>query len=123
VEIAYDATADAMYFRRLSDEDTVSRTEELDEGTLVDLTEDGRVVGVEVLAWSQARSWLDLVLDRFGGDLDESDLLVLKIQAATQHQVRRLSSSGLHQPRPITTAPISEVRFDDDTTSGALVLS
>ena len=74
VEIRYDRDADALYVTFLGDV-AVARTDEVDEGTLVDVSDDGRVVGLEVLRPS--RSWaLDAVLDRYR--VDEADAVTLR---------------------------------------------
>lgn len=73
VNIRYDQTADAVYIVLLEGE-AVSRTEQVDTGTLVDLDRLGRAVGVEVI--HPARDWpLDSVLDHFQVDPHAGDLL------------------------------------------------
>jgi uncharacterized protein YuzE len=47
VEFEYDQTADALYVRLTSG--LVTKTVEYDRGTLVDLDEGGRPVGIEII--------------------------------------------------------------------------
>ena len=51
MEIRYDRAADAVYVR-LSD-GRVARSEEVEEGIIVDYDADGRVLGVEILNFSK----------------------------------------------------------------------
>jgi uncharacterized protein YuzE len=62
VKLTYDARASALYIRLAAGK--VARTPQIDEGTLVDLDADGRLLGIEVLrpgsAWPLAeilRRW------------------------------------------------------------------
>jgi uncharacterized protein YuzE len=73
MRLNWDQEADALYIY-LEDEEAVSRSEQLDEGTLVDLDRLGHVVGIEIL--HPARTWpLDALLDRFS--LRDADRRVL----------------------------------------------
>lgn len=49
MRIEYDQTADALYIRLVDGETIVSRTEQVDAGTLVDLDEHGMPLGIEVI--------------------------------------------------------------------------
>lgn len=63
MDFKYSSDANALYIY-ISDHD-VARTVEVDEGTLVDLADDGSVVGIEVIAPSTG--WpIEAVLDQFG---------------------------------------------------------
>lgn len=74
MRIRYDQQADALYITLLEGE-PVSRTEQLDEGTLVDLDMHGHAIGVEVIR--PARTWpLDALLQRFR--VDEGDAAALR---------------------------------------------
>jgi uncharacterized protein YuzE len=58
-----DLDADALYIRLTDDE--VTRTVQVDKGTLVDLDPAGAVVGIEII--QPARTWpLEEILGRFG---------------------------------------------------------
>jgi uncharacterized protein YuzE len=73
MNIRYDQVSDAAYIILLEGE-AVSRTEQVDTGTLVDLDRLGRAVGVEVIR--PARDWpLDSILDRFQVDPHAGNLL------------------------------------------------
>jgi uncharacterized protein YuzE len=65
MKLTWDQGADALYLSFLDDEgEAVSRTEQLDAGTMVDLDRFGHVLGIEVLR--PARPWpLEEVLRRF----------------------------------------------------------
>ncbi len=72
MRLTYDQDSDALYVR-LIDGERVSRTEQVDGGTLVDLDRRGRVLGIEVV--KPARPWpLADVVERFdvpdAGDLE-----------------------------------------------------
>lgn len=68
MQISYDKEADALSIHLNADE-PISRTEELDSGTLVDLDRFGGVVAIEVI--HPARTWpLDEVEARFGLEAD-----------------------------------------------------
>ncbi len=61
-KVSLDANADALYVQL--GEQRVHSSIEMDPGTLVDVDEDGAVVGIEVLR--PARDWpLDQVLEQF----------------------------------------------------------
>jgi uncharacterized protein YuzE len=77
MKTAYDQDADALYVALLDEDEPVSRSVELDEGTLVDLDRFGHVIGIEVIR--PARSWpLDEVLSRFSvNDSDRRALVAL----------------------------------------------
>ncbi len=69
---SYDYQADALYIEIA--EASVARTEQFDAGTMVDLDQFGRVVGIELL--QPARDWpLDEIQARF--QLDEGDRAIL----------------------------------------------
>lgn len=74
MKIVYDGTADALYVS--FSEETVSRTEQLDAGTLIDLDRFGKLLGVEVIR--PARRWLEPILERFGSELRPDDAALLK---------------------------------------------
>lgn len=75
MKLTWDPDSDALYVRFLDDDEAVSRTEQLDTGTLVDLDRFGRVLGIEVLR--PARSWpLEEVLSKF--DIAEVDERALR---------------------------------------------
>ena len=65
MKLTYDKTADALYIELRAGDETVSRTEQLEAGTLVDLDRFGQVMGIEVLRPS--RRWaLEAIVERFG---------------------------------------------------------
>lgn len=73
MHLTYDQQADALYLQLVSGR-AVSRTEQVDAGTLVDLDRLGNVLGIEVLR--PARAWpLEEVLGRFGVDAPDASLL------------------------------------------------
>jgi uncharacterized protein YuzE len=76
MKLTWDQEADALYVRFLdAGTEGVSRTEQLDPGTLVDLDRFGHVVGIEVIR--PARFWpLHEVLGRF--EVPEADRLSLR---------------------------------------------
>jgi uncharacterized protein YuzE len=47
MKISYDAKADALYIK--FQEGTASRTRKVEEGMLVDLDENGRLYGIEII--------------------------------------------------------------------------
>ena len=70
----YDKTVDVLDIE-LIEGVSISRTEQLDSGTLVDLDIHGRVVSIEIIA--PARAWpLDKIIDRF--EISEQDQAVLR---------------------------------------------
>ena len=70
MEMTYDQSVDALYIR-ISGNEPVARSEQLDAGTLVDLDRFGRVLGIEVL--TPARDWpLDQVVSKFSLDPDSA---------------------------------------------------
>jgi len=72
VRLEYDPEADAMYLGLV--EASVSRTEQVDEGTLVDLDNGGLVVGIEIV--HPDRQWpLETILERFSLDRLDADTL------------------------------------------------
>lgn len=74
MKLRWDREADALYIT-LRETEPVSRTEQLDAGTLVDLDRFGTALGIEVLR--PARSWpLEDVIARFG--IDGSDATELR---------------------------------------------
>jgi uncharacterized protein YuzE len=63
MKVHYDQTADALYIT-LAEDTPVSRTVQIDSGTLVDLDRFGHVRGIEVIR--PGRTWpLDEILSRF----------------------------------------------------------
>lgn len=75
MRLTWDQDADALYVKLHDETERVSRTEQLDAGTLVDLDRFGRVLGIEIIR--PARSWpLEEVLSRF--DLPEPDQRALR---------------------------------------------
>lgn len=73
MRLSYDETVNALYIQ-LSD-GLSCRTEEFDTGTLVDVDEHGRILGIEVLR--PAREWpLAQILARFDVDDDTMQILV-----------------------------------------------
>lgn len=84
-----DLDADALYVR-LADA-SVAETVEIDPGTMVDLTADGAVVGIEVIRPN--RQWpLREILDRFPVPAHERDLLLA--------MYGRRGSGALDAPEP-----------------------
>jgi uncharacterized protein YuzE len=76
MKLTWDSEADALYLTLRGDEEPISRTEELDAGTLVDVDRFGHVIGIEVLR--PAREWpLEDILSRY--ELTEEDRLSLKV--------------------------------------------
>jgi uncharacterized protein YuzE len=74
VEIRYDREADALYVTFIRDV-AVARTDQVDDGTLVDVDADGRPIGIEVIRPS--RAWaLDEVLTRYS--VEEDDAVTLR---------------------------------------------
>lgn len=79
MKVAYDQQADALYIELEAAE--VSRTVQVDRGTLVDLDTDGRLIGVELIR--PARPWpLATILSRFPADPGDARLLRLLERAA-----------------------------------------
>jgi uncharacterized protein YuzE len=73
VTTRYDLNADALYLRLLTTE--VARTEQIDEGTLVDLSATGELIGIEVLR--PGRIWpLSEILTRY--QVAEADANLLR---------------------------------------------
>jgi uncharacterized protein YuzE len=70
----YDKEADALYIRVL-DGTPIARTEQIDPGTLVDVDDGGRVVGIDVVRPGRAVPIAE-VTDRF--ELDDKDMAVLR---------------------------------------------
>lgn len=63
--ITYDETHDIAYV--YLSEELVARTEQIDSGTLVDLDQSGRPVGIEIIR--PARDWpLNEILERYSID-------------------------------------------------------
>ncbi len=63
MRLNYDQDADALYVKLVEGE-RVSRTEQIDRGTLVDLDRMGRVLGIEILR--PARRWpLSEIVERY----------------------------------------------------------
>jgi uncharacterized protein YuzE len=84
MELRYDSEADALYIRlsALRDGEVADRIHPIDSDTLVDVAEDGRVLGIEVL--SPSRHWpLDLILERFPISDDDATTLRLVFGSRT----------------------------------------
>ncbi|MBI4730106.1 MAG: DUF2283 domain-containing protein [Acidobacteria bacterium] len=63
MKLRYDEDEEALYIL-LTEGEEISRTEQVDPGTLVDLDRRGRVIGIEVL--QPARVWpLEEIITRF----------------------------------------------------------
>jgi uncharacterized protein YuzE len=90
---SYDLDADALYIT-LADQ-PATRTAQLDEGTLVDLDADGRLLGIEVIQpW---RAWpLDDILARF--PLPADTAAELRAYFPYPPQLRPPAHSGLRVP-------------------------
>jgi uncharacterized protein YuzE len=74
MRLRYDKTADALDIV-LAEDVAVSRTEQLDPGTLVDLDMHGRVLAIEII--SPGRAWpLEEIIGRF--DIADADAGVLR---------------------------------------------
>lgn len=72
--LEYDRDADALAIV-IADDGLVSRTDEIDSGTLVDIDEHGRVLVIEVIR--PARPWpVDTIIERYA--LDDADVAVLR---------------------------------------------
>ena len=86
MKLKYDQETDALYVR-LVDGERVSRTEQLDTGTLVDIDRLGRVLGIEVLR--PARRWpLDEIFTRFGVDPNDRVALTHVFRGSTNTDTR-----------------------------------
>ncbi len=80
---SYDHDADALYIEMA--DAPVARTRQFDEGTIVDLDESGKVVGIEVLR--PARDWpLEQIKASFR--LDKSATAILDSLWGTGHAKR-----------------------------------
>ena len=88
MKITVDQRADALYisFRQTS----VSRTMEINPGTLVDVDHDGEVVGIEIIGASSAQWPLDELLKRFNFRPADENILTMLSRAKTS---RRPSST------------------------------
>lgn len=72
--ISYDESSDAVYISLGLADRLVSRTEQLDAGTLVDLDAHGNLIGIEVI--QPARHWpIDKVVEQFGLAPDAAEAL------------------------------------------------
>lgn len=90
VALSFDIDADALYVQ-ISTE-PVARTADLDQGSLVDLDAEGRVVGLEIIA--PARRWpIEDFLQRFEVPLDA---------VATLRSIYQLAPGRDTHPQPIT---------------------
>jgi uncharacterized protein YuzE len=94
----YDGEADALYLTFT--DSPVSTTEQLDAGTLVDLDQHGRVVGIEVIR--PERLWpAALVIERYGLDVADRAMLeaLYPVQVGqagdVQQEGQELASSSL----------------------------
>lgn len=76
MRISYSEAGDALYIRMSDAGDVlVSRTVQMDSGTMVDLDRFGKLVGIEVLR--PARTWpLDEILTQY--DLDDDSASTLR---------------------------------------------
>jgi uncharacterized protein YuzE len=74
MRLKYDEEANALYVYILDDVKP-THGEQIDAGTIVDLDDDGRVVGIEIL--NPARPWpVDEIAERF--DLGMAETLLLR---------------------------------------------
>lgn len=74
VEIRYDRAADAMYVT-LTRDVAVVRSNQVDDGTLLDVDANGRPVGIEIIGPS--RGWaLSEIVKRYS--LDDDDVATLR---------------------------------------------
>lgn len=91
ISAEYDAEADALYVRLGSLRRGVDETIEIDESRLVDLDEEGRPIGIEILGLVNYR--IDDIAERFGlGDrLADIDASVARAIVAER---RRTSLAG-----------------------------
>ena len=72
MNFSYDDTADALYIQVAGS--LVAQTHQIDPGTMVDVDQFGRVVGIEVL--QPARDWpLEEIKSRFEFGQHEKDIL------------------------------------------------
>ncbi|MET8406775.1 DUF2283 domain-containing protein [Streptomyces sp. NPDC005195] len=72
MELSYDLDADAMYLH--ATDVPVARTVEVDSGTMVDVADDGSVVGIEIV--TPARNWpIDRLLAEFDISAEATTLL------------------------------------------------
>jgi len=73
VRFSYDQEADALAIS-VRDDRLVARTIQVDQGTLVDVDENGVAVVIEVLR--PARSWpIDEIIEQYGIDEDDAHVL------------------------------------------------
>jgi uncharacterized protein YuzE len=80
----YDLDADALYITLL--DEPIAKTRAIEDLTMVDVTADGRLVGIEVIA--PGRAWaLDAILEAYAPDA--VDAAQLRAQFASGEQVRR----------------------------------
>jgi uncharacterized protein YuzE len=100
MKVEYDQQADALYIA-LAREIRAARTVQVDPGTLVDLDDNGQLLGVEVIR--PARSWpLDEILRRF--PTDPADALVLRLL--------ELNAVRMFAPTPSSSsAPAEQVQL------------
>ncbi|WP_158088732.1 DUF2283 domain-containing protein [Thermoactinospora rubra] len=84
MRIDYDLDADALYVTLL--DEPVAATREIEDLTFVDETEDGRLIGIEVIGLS--RSWgLEKILSRY--QVTDADAQQLRAQFPIGIQGRR----------------------------------
>lgn len=103
VSLDYDLNADALYVR-VCDSATVTRTDEIDSGTLVDLDDTGAVVGIEVV--SPGRPWpLSEILARYTVPSDVRTQLCAYFPQ-TGHSDRRAPFSDPTPTAPAAPQPI-----------------
>ncbi|MFD5912472.1 DUF2283 domain-containing protein [Streptomyces massasporeus] len=111
VELSYDLDADAMYLH-VSDAPVV-RTVEVDSGTMVDVADDGKVVGIEII--TPARDWpIDRLLAEFDISAEATTLLRSLYQNAAP-EAFAASGSG-----SAVILPFREVRT---TNSGSVAVA
>ena len=80
MRLKYDQSANALYIY-LQEGVTPAGGAEIDAGTIVDLDDSGRVVGIELL--NPARPWpLDEIAERF--EIDMADVLALAALASPE---------------------------------------
>jgi uncharacterized protein YuzE len=75
MRLKYDQAVDALYITIVESDEPVSRTEEIEPGTLLDLDRFGALRGIELI--QPGRVWpMDDIFDRF--ELTEADIGILR---------------------------------------------
>lgn len=91
ISAEYDAEADALYVRLGSLRRGVDETIEIDESRLVDLDEEGRPIGIEILGLVNYR--IDDIAERFGLENRLADIDASVARAIVEER-RRTSLAG-----------------------------